>query len=586
LTVRRGIGIVVVLLVAAIVISLAGLLVLYAVFAREPIVASRSTLVIRIAGDVVEGGPDDSLGQLLPGTRRPAVRTIVEGLRKAKQDSRISAVLLMPSNFQSPYWGKIQEVRDALVDFRRSGKPSFAFLEYGGEREYYLASACDKVFLLPSSPLEFDGLASYEMFLRGTLDKIGAYPDMHHIGDYKTYTNTFTEKGFTPAHREMAESLNRDAFEQLVRGVADGRRKGEAEVVRLVDQGPFLAEDAVRVGLVDDLAYEDQVLARLPGKDNASKIEIEDYARVSAPIGQRGGRMALLYTSGTIASGRSGFDPINGGVVGSETIVDAIRRIRSDDSIKAIILRIDSPGGSAVASDVIWRELLITRNGKTPKPIVASMSDLAASGGYYIAAAAQTIVAEPGTLTGSIGILGGKIVTGGTFAKLGVGIDGVVEGQNADMNSPVRPYNDQERKKLEDQLQSFYDQFVEKVARARHMTPERVDTIAQGRVWTGRQAKEIGLVDALGGLDRAVAMAKQAARISQDQGVELVVYPPRKTFLELLSSQFGTSSGDLATLRAAAALLGRETFVGAVAPLALFRRGEPLALMPVATGSR
>jgi protease-4 len=296
--------------------------------------------------------------------------------------------------------------------------------------------------------------------------------------------------------------------------------------------------------------------------------------------------MALLYTSGTIASGRSGFDPINGGVVGSETIVDAIRRIRSDDSIKAIILRIDSPGGSAVASDVIWRELLITRNGKTPKPIVASMSDLAASGGYYIAAAAQTIVAEPGTLTGSIGILGGKIVTGGTFAKLGVGIDGVVEGQNADMNSPVRPYNDQERKKLEDQLQSFYDQFVEKVARARHMTPERVDTIAQGRVWTGRQAKEIGLVDALGGLDRAVAMAKQAARISQDQGVELVVYPPRKTFLELLSSQFGTSSGDLATLRAAAALLGRETFVGAVAPLALFRRGEPLALMPVATGSR
>jgi protease-4 len=580
-SVRRGIGMVFVLLVVAIVISLTGLLVLWAMLAREPAVASRSTLVLRISDDLTEGGPDEGFGQFLPGSRRLTVRTVVESLRKAKQDARVAAVLLLPSNFQSPYWAKIQEVRDAILDFKRSGKPTFAFLEYGGEREYYLATACDKVFLLPSSPLDFSGLASYEMFLRGTLDKIGAYPDMHHIGDYKTYTNQFTEKGFTPAHREMAESLNRDAFEQLIRAVADGRRKSEADIVRLVDQGPFLAEDAVHAGLVDDLAYEDQVNARLPGRDNAQKIEIEDYARVSAPsAGRRTGRMALLYASGTITSGRSGFNPINGSVIGSDTLVDSIRKIRADDSIKAIILRIDSPGGSAVASDVIWRELFVTRSGHPPKPIVASMSDLAASGGYYIAVAAQTIVAEPGTLTGSIGILGGKIVTGGTFAKLGVNIDGVVEGRNADMNSPVRPYNDQERKKLEEQLQSFYDQFVEKVAQARKMTPERVDAIAQGRVWTGRQAKDLGLVDALGGLDRAVSLAKQAARIPQDQGVELVVYPPRKTFYEILSSQFG-GSGDLAEWRALAGLLGRETLSGAVAPLVLFRRGEPLALMPI-----
>jgi protease-4 len=575
-SVRRGVALILLLVVFACFVSLAGLLALYVLFGRQPAVRAHSTLVVRLSGELAEGD-GGTFGQFLPGTRRLTVRGIVENLRKAREDPRIAALLLLPTDLQSPYWAKVQEVRDAVVDFRRSGKPALAFLEYGGQREYYLASACERVYLLPSSPLDLDGVASYTLFLRGTLDKIGAYPDLHHIGEYKTATNQMTDTGFTPAHREMAESLNHDAFVQMVAGIADGRRKSEADVRRLVDQGPFLPEDAVRAGLVDDLAYEDQVAAKLPDHDGARRIELEDYARAGG-ASRRGARVALLYASGTIVSGRSGFDPLNGSVVGSETLVDSLRKIRGDQSIKALVLRIDSPGGSAVASDVIWRELMVTRTGKGSKPMVASMSDLAASGGYYIAIAAPTIVAEPGTLTGSIGIFGGKIVTGGTYSKLGMNVDAVTEGRNADMDSPVRPYSPEERAKLEEQLQAFYDQFVEKVAQSRHSTPERIDAVAQGRVWTGRQAREIGLVDALGGLDKAIALAKQAAKIPAAESVELVVYPPRRTLYDILASQF-LGADDAARARLFAGLLNRQA-VGTLAAPFLFRRGEPLALMP------
>src|SRR5439155_832466 len=247
------------------------------------------------------------------------VRGFVESLRKAKRDPRITSVLLMPSPLQLPFWGKVQELRDAVLDFRKSGKVVVAFLEYGGDREYYLASAADRVFLLPTSALDLAGVASYEVFLRGTFDKVGAYPDFLQIGAYKTAVNQLTQKSFTPAHREMTESLNGDMYEQL-------------------------------------------------------------------------------------------------------------RRLREDDTIKAIVLRVDSPGGSSVASDVMWRELMITRDQKPSRPLITSMSDLAASGGYYISVPGQVIVAQPGTLTGSIGIFAGKIVIDGTLAKIGITTETVKSG--------------------------------------------------------------------------------------------------------------------------------------------------------------
>jgi protease-4 len=251
--------------------------------------------------------------------------------------------------------------------------------------------------------------------------------------------------------------------------------------------------------------------------------------------------------------------------------------------VRAIVLRIDSPGGSAAASDAIWRELVITKTERADRPLIVSMSDLAASGGYYIAMPAQVIVAQPATLTGSIGIFGGKFVTGGIYEKLGARIDSTSIGRNAEMNSPARPYNPQELKKLQEQLQSFYDQFVEKVADSRHSTPEKIDALAQGRVWTGRQAKQNGLVDELGGLDRAVSIAKQRAKIAADSDVELVVFPPRKSFYELMTEQFGGSSESMAVSGWMDANLSKgelEALRLLRGPLAMFHRGETLALMP------
>jgi protease-4 len=509
------------------------------------------------------------------------VRGFVEALRRASRDNRVRAVLLMPSSLDLPYWGKVQEMRDAVVAFRKSGKKVTAFLEFGGDREYYLASAADRVFLMPTSSLDLTGVASYEMFLRGTLDKIGAYPDFVHIGDYKTAPNQLTQKGFTPAHREMAQSLNRDMYEQLVAGIAEGRKKNENDIRDLLDKGPFVAKDALEAGLVDELAYEDELDDRVPelgDRDAMRRIEGGDYQRVSpqaAGLRPRS-RIALLYVVGTIVSGKSGFDAVNGSVVGSETIIEQIRKIRDDESIKAIVLRIDSPGGSSVASDVIWRELTITREEKPNRPIVTSMADLAASGGYYIAMPTETIVAQPGTLTGSIGIYGGKITTAGTYQKLGMSIEAVSSGRHAEMNSPVRPYTESERAKMDEQLRAFYTQFVQKVAESRGMSPDKVDSVAQGRVWTGRQAKEIGLVDELGGFETAIKVAKRRAKIADSAEVELVTYPSYRGVIDMLTQQFGRSAHERL-------LTVAPDFMRLVAPFAmpfnLFRRGEAMAIL-------
>jgi protease-4 len=579
---RRGVRLVLSLIGLAVVISMVSVVLMFFAASRGPSVPSSATLILRPGGELPEVEPDDVVGQVF-GRDVNTVRGFVDALHKASRDSRVRSVLLMPSTLELPYWGKVQEMRDAITAFRKSGKKVTAFLEYGGDREYYLASAADQVFLMPSSSLDLTGVASYEMFLRGTFDKIGAYPDFVHIGDYKTAPNQFTQKGFTPAHREMAQSLNRDMYEQLVSGIAEGRKKSEDEIRTLFDQGPFVASKALEAGLVDELAYEDELDDRVPelGKGNDRRIEGSDYQRISlASVGVRPrSRIAVLYIVGTIASGKGGFDPVNGTIAGSESIVEQIRKIRDDNSIKAIVLRIDSPGGSSVASDVIWRELTITRQDNPGRPIVTSMSDLAASGGYYIAIPADAIVAQPGTLTGSIGIFGGKIVIGGTLGKAGVGTETVTSGANADMYSPFTPFTPQQRAKVEEFMQDFYKGFVGKVAESRKSTPEMIHAVAQGRVWTGRQALQHGLVDALGGLDTAVAMAKERAKIPADEDVQLVVYPERRNFFDALSQQFG-GAGSAGLWSMLAGTSERRAVAALSAPARLFRRGEPLALMP------
>jgi len=575
--VRRGVWIVLVLIILAVAISAMGLVAMALFVGREPQVEGNSTLVLRVRGDLQEIEPIGVIGQLFEAP--PTVRSVVDALRKAKVDRRVTSVIIRPKS-TAALWGKVQEIRDAIVDFRRSGKQAIGFLEYGGEQEFYLVSACDKVFLTPAATLDLTGMASYELFLRGTLDKIGAYPDTMHIGEYKTASNTFTEHTFTPAHREMAESLNADLYEQLIRGLADGRHKKEAEIRQLVDHGPFLPEDAIRAGLIDDIAYEDEIddKVKLSPGGTAHFLTDDDYRHTNpASVGlNRGPRIAVIYANGVIASGESNYDTAAGSVVGSDTMLDYLRKARADTSIKAIVLRVDSPGGSAIASDVIWREVMLTRNAK---PVIASMSDVAASGGYYIAMPATAIVAEPATLTGSIGVVMMKFVIDGTLKKLGMNMEGVKDGRYADLYSPVKPFTPEERAKVQAQMQATYDTFVEKAAQGRNTTPEKIDAIAQGRVWTGAQAKTLGLIDELGGLQRALAVAKQRAKLSPDSEVELVIYPGKKSFYDLLKDPLGASERTMG-LGMLLGIKDPRPLQTLTAPLRVFRKGEPLAIMP------
>ncbi len=575
--VNRGVRFIVVFLSLAIVASMAGIAVLYLVMSRAPSVAADSVLVLPVQGGLAEHRQNALLTSLGPDAA--TVRSVVDSLRKAKVDDRISGVVLKPQVGQRLLLGKLQEIRDAVIDYRESGKPIAAFLEFGATEDYYVASAADKVYLMPGSPLQIVGRAQYELFFRGALDKVGVYPDVLAAGDYKTAANQYTETAMTPAHREMAESLNRDLYEQMVEGIAESRGLTGDEVRRLVDEGPFLPEDALAAGLVDGLAYADELKHRAPF-DGIDWREIPDvdYRQIGLrSVGlNQGERIALIYAVGVINSGAGSFDVLNGEVLGSDTLTSALRSAREDDSVRAIVLRIDSPGGSAVASDVIWREVGLVR--ESGKPIVASMSDLGASGGYYIAMGADAIVAQPGTLTGSIGVVFGKFTTGGVFARLGVDIEPVSEGRFAEIYSPVTRFSDAERAKAQQHLDAIYEQFVAKAAEGRGTTRDVLHEVAQGRVWTGRQALERGLIDEVGGLDRAIALAKEKAGIDPGAEVELVIYPRPKSFFELLDEGFPMARAAAAWTGLAApeaAVVGRAT-----APARLFRPGEPLAIMP------
>ena len=569
-------------LIVATVLSVAAMVLLYVVVTQEPSVPSHATLVLRPSGDLPEVLPELVFGN----DDEITVRGYVELIRKAKTDARIAGILLRPGGIDSPFWAKVQELREALDDFKTSGKYVYAWLEYGGDREYYLASVADKVYLLPSASLDLTGVATYEVFLRGTFDWIGTYPDFLHVGDYKTAVNTYLEKSFTPAHKEMSESLNRSQYDQLVETIAEARGKAAAEVRTLIDQGPYQPVDALRVGLIDEVAYEDELDDLEPALKDAEFIDAEDYVSVSwERTGvRRRSKIAVIHASGVINSGSSGFDPVNGAVIGSDSLVEYIRDARADDSVKAIVLRVDSPGGSSTASDVIWRELSISRENH--RPVIVSMSDLAASGGYYIALGGDAIVAQPGTLTGSIGVYTGKFVISGTLEKLGANIEATSNGKHAEIYSPDRRFSPEERKKIEESMQVVYDQFIERTAAARHMTPEKVDEIAQGRVWTGAQAKQIGLVDELGGLYKAVDMAKQRARIPLDEEVELVAYPPHRSFYEVLADQLSSPSAKLRAAYTSDALMGmlgpreRRALAAVLVPSRLFRSGQVLAHMP------
>jgi protease-4 len=570
--VRRGVLLVLSLILLAVFVSIVGLLIVASLARPAVVVPASATLVLPVEAPWSEVEPSEVLQQFFDAP--PSLRSTIDLIRRAKTDTRVKALVIKPAA-TAALWAQLQEVHAALVDFKSSGKPVIAFLEAGGTGDYYIATAASRIVLMPAGQLDLTGLASYELFFRGALDKIGVFPDLLHIGDYKSASNTFTERDFTPAHREMTESLNRDWYDELVRAVAAGRNVSEEAARGLIDGGPYLAEGALAAGLVDALAYDDQLDDNEPIQGTET-ITHDHYARAAGPAPAGRGRIALLYAVGTIASGESSLDSPTGLVLGSQTFVEWVRKVRVDPSISAVVVRVDSPGGSAIASEVIWRELMLTRD---VKPLIVSMGDVAASGGYYIAAPAHTIVAQPGTLTGSIGVVTGKFVMQGALDKLGVGTGTVSTGRLSEIYSPFRPFSTEEREKLSDHMRATYDLFVQRVADGREQPASRIDAVAQGRVWTGRQARELGLVDELGGLDDALRIAGQRARLDPQAGVQLVVYPPKRSLYEILSRQLGSSAsaGVLETV------LGRpdmRAVQAAASVLPLFRRGEPLAILP------
>ncbi len=460
--------------------------------------------------------------------KAPSLRTLIEAIDGAAADPKVRGLLLRVGTLEAG-WARTAELRDALVRFRRSGKPSWAHLEVAGNREYFLATGCQKIAASPTAMLDISGLAAEVTFFKGTLDKLGIQAQFEGVGKYKNAPNQFTERSFTGPHREQMEALVGSLFASYVQAIAEGRGLTAEKVRGLVDEGPFEAPRAKAAGLVDELLYRDQVESRVGAPSGVSPGR---YVRAARGFGiDSRPQIALVYVLGTIMSGESQESPLSGALAGADTIVRGLREAAQSDEVRAVVLRVDSPGGSGTASDAVWREVGLVRH---KKPVIVSMGDYAASGGYYVSMGADTIVAEQGTITGSIGVFSGKFSMSGLYAKLGISEDVVQRGRHARLFSSSSPWSDEERAHVRAMNRAFYTTFVAKAAEGRHKTEEAIETVAQGRVWTGREALEAGLVDRLGGLDEAVRAAREKARVASGQEVRLVVFPERKSFFETL----------------------------------------------------
>ncbi|HET9204572.1 MAG TPA: signal peptide peptidase SppA [Acidimicrobiia bacterium] len=458
------------------------------------------------------------------------LRDVTDALARASGDDRVVGMVARLGNGQIGL-GHAQELRDSIMRFRAAGKRTVAFAESFGEGglatvDYYLATAFEEIHLQPHGQVHVTGVVARVPFLRGLLDRVSVFPDLDHRREYKSAKYTLTEQGFTAPHEEATRAVLEDQFEQMVSGISAARSLPPDQVRELIDHAPLLASEAVEAGLVDRSSYRDE--AYHSALEAGRQLMLVDaYLRRAGRPNRRGAKVALIHGTGSIHRGRSRFDPLSRGLsLGADDVAAAFRAAIDDRKVQAIVFRVDSPGGSAVASEVIRRETVRAR--EAGKPVVVSMANVAGSGGYWISATANRIVAQPGTITGSIGVVAGKLATRNAWQRVGVDWEELHLGQNATFGVPNDPYTDSERERLKASLDSIYEEFKSLVAEGRSLDPAAVEQLAKGRIWTGAQALERGLVDALGGTHRALELAAEVAGIAPGRGLAVRVYPQKR----------------------------------------------------------
>lgn len=482
------------------------------------------------------------------------LRGLFKKLDTLKTDDEIAGIVFKIENV-SMGWATLQEIRNKLHELRETEKETIGYLESGGNAEYLLATAMERVVLMPAGSLNLTGLRAEVLFYKGLLDKLDIEADMLAMGKYKSGVEPYMRDGMSDAFRESMTALLDDLYAQLLAHIAESRDGITAEEVsNLINSGPFTAEEAHQEQLVDALQYYDELLETLKTASPDEDVQVvkQDYERkrkvpdmnsfaglmqllsmLNPPQRAKStaeNQIALIYADGPILPDIDQLFPSTS-VIMPSTLKEAFEKARTDDTVRAVVLRIDSPGGSALASDLIWREVMLTQR---EKPVVVSMGDVAASGGYYIAMAAGTIVAHPSTLTGSIGVFGGKLNMKGFYNKIGLTKEIIAHGQNATLYSDYGGFTPTERERVEKMMKTVYKDFVSKAAEGRNKSFDEVDEIAQGRVWTGKQAKALGLVDEFGGLETALSIAKEQAGFADDEEVNLIMLPKQKPFFEQL----------------------------------------------------
>ncbi len=508
--------------------------------ASTPEVPDKTVLELPFDEKIVEYVPEESMA-LTVLDDSPRLIDLVAALQRAAGDDRVKAVVANVSGITMGL-ATIQEIRDSVLAFRKSGKKAYAYAdtlgEFGpGTKAYYLATAFDKIFVQPSGSVCITGFMAETPFVRGTLEKIGVSPRFDSRSEYKNAMNMFTETQYTGPHEEAIRALFTSFYDKMAVDISAARGLEEQKTRALFDRGLFSAAEAVEEGLIDQTMYRDEVydLVENEAGADAERLSWSGYLkRVGTPYSD-GKTIALIYGVGAVQRGKSGMSPMSGeAAMGSETVSAAIRQAVRDESVEAIVFRIDSPGGSYVASDTIWRATVEAREKGVP--IIASMGDVAGSGGYFIAMDAEKIVAQPCTLTGSIGVFAGKMITSEFWNKLGVTWDDVKTSQNASFWSGIHDYTPEQWDLFQQWLDRIYEDFTAKAAKGRNIAPERLRELAKGRIWSGRDACDLGLVDAMGGYSEAIRLAKEAAGIPQDENVILKEFPIPKSFIEKLAS--------------------------------------------------